>query len=123
MTQSYTTFSYTGLALTASTPAPAASATVTLTVINSGKVAGAEVVQLYVAYPAAAGEPPQLLRAFHKTAVLAPGDSEVVVLSLATRALSWFDVETDEWAVLPGAYTLRVGASSRDIRGTLPLVL
>jgi len=96
---------------------------VTLTVTNVGKVAGAEVVQLYVAYPSAAGEPPQLLRAFHKTAVLAPGANEVVVLSLATRALSWFDVVADAWAVLPGAYTLHVGSSSRDIRGTLPLAV
>jgi len=120
---SYTAFAYSALVVEASTPAPAASANVSLTVTNSGAVAGAEVVQLYVTFPAAAGEPPQLLRAFHKTALLAPGGSEVVHLAVGTRGFSVFDVRSDDWVVVPGAYQIRVGGGSRDIRLTASVQL
>ena len=121
--KSYTQFSYSALSVVASSPAPDASATVRVTVTNSGAVAGAEVAQLYVSYPAAAGEPPQLLRAFRRTWVLQPGESEVVEWDLGARAFSIFDVVADDWVVLPGTYGLRVGASSRDIRLTATLAL
>jgi beta-glucosidase len=92
-------------------------------VTNSGALAGAEVVQLYIAYPAAAGAPPQQLRAFHKTAVLAPGGQEVVTLAVDTRGLSVFDAVADDWAVVPGSYGIRVGSGSRDIRVNATVVL
>jgi beta-glucosidase len=89
---------------------------VSVAITNPGAVAGAEVVQLYVGYPAAAGEPPQLLRAFAKTRVLAPGEAQTVAWALGSRAFAIFDVVTDDWAVLPGAYTVHAAASSRDVR-------
>jgi beta-glucosidase len=50
-----------------------------VTVTNSGHArSGAEVLQLYLSYPAAAGEPPLVLRSYRKTAVLAPGESAEV---------------------------------------------
>jgi len=113
---SYTSFSYSNLTVN-STPAPAASATVSLTVTNTGVYPGAEVVQVYVAFPPAANEPPQLLKGFAKTAVLAPnGGSQLVTVSLSTRSFSVFDVVTDDWTVIPGQYILYVSASSRDVR-------
>jgi len=113
---SYTSFSYSNLTVT-STPAPAASATVSLTVTNTGAYTGAEIVQVYVAFPPAANEPPQLLKGFAKTAVLAPnGGSQLVTVSLSTRSFSVFDVVTDDWTVIPGQYILYVSASSRDVR-------
>jgi beta-glucosidase len=120
---SYTSFEYSALSVVASSPAPNASATVRVTVTNSGAAAGAEVAQLYVAYPAAAGEPPQLLRAFRRTWPLQPGESELVEWTLGVRAFSIFDVVSDDWAVVPGTYGLRVGASSRDIRLTTTIGL
>ena len=98
--------------------APNATVAVSVVVTNTGAVAGAEVAQLYVNYPEAAGEPPQLLRAFRRTWALQPGEAATVEWLLPARAFSVFDVVSDDWRVLPGAYELRVGASSRDIRLT-----
>ena len=113
---SYTSFAYSNLAAKVVSASPNATVAVSVTVTNSGAVAGAEVAQLYVGYPAAAGEPPQQLRAFRRTWVLAPGEAATVEWTLSARAFSIFDVVSDDWRVLPGSYELRVGASSRDIR-------
>jgi beta-glucosidase len=113
---SYTSFAYSNLAAKVVSASPNATVAVSVTVTNSGAVAGAEVAQLYVGYPAAAGEPPQQLRAFRRTWVLAPGEAATVEWTLSARAFSIFDVVSDDWVVLPGSYELRVGASSRDIR-------
>ena len=120
---SFSTFSASGLAIAASTPAPNASATITCTVRHAAGPPGQEVVQLYIAYPPELGEPPQLLRAFHKTRLLAAGDSEEVSWSLDSRAFSVFDVVSDDWRVHAGTYTLRLGTSSRNIVQSLPLHL
>jgi beta-glucosidase len=78
---------------------------------NIGERAGAEVVQVYVSYPAELGEPPKQLRAFHKVA-LQPGSSEAVNLTLDARALAIWDSATHNWAVKPGTYKILVGDSS-----------
>ena len=76
----------------------------------------AEVAQLYVAYPPAAGEPPLVLRAYRKTPLLAPGASALLVLSLAPRDLSVWDASSSGWQGVSGAFGVRVGSSSRDVR-------
>jgi beta-glucosidase len=113
---SYTTFSYSNLVVTGSV-SPTGGATVTATVTNSGSVAGAEVAQLYVGYPAAAGEPPKLLKGFNKVA-LAPGASAQVSFTLSASALSIWNVVSDSWQLVPGTYQVLVGSTSRDIRLT-----
>jgi beta-glucosidase len=113
---SYSNFSYTALAVAGSVSANA-NATVTFTLTNAGGVAGADVPQLYVGFPAAAGEPPKLLRGFQKT-YLAPGASSTVSWTLTALQLSIWDVVPDDWVLTPGTYTIFVGASSRDIRLT-----
>ena len=115
---SYTSFAYSALSAKVLSMAPNATVAVSVVVTNTGAVAGAEVAQLYVNYPEAAGEPPQLLRAFRRTWALQPGEAATVEWLLPARAFSVFDVVSDDWRVLPGAYELRVGASSRDIRLT-----
>lgn len=85
---SYTTFQYSDLAVSSVTPAPNASARVRVSITNAGAVAGAEIVQLYLAYPQQAGEPPQLLRGFSKTSVLPPGASELACMGLSARSIS-----------------------------------
>jgi beta-glucosidase len=112
---SYTTFAYSGLI------ASAAGASVTVT--NSGRVAGQEVVQLYLGFPEAAGEPPQQLKAFGKTIALAPGESATITLALTEREFSFWDVDTHAWVVAKGTHKVGVGASSRDIRLTSTIVV
>jgi beta-glucosidase len=111
---SYTTFTYANLTVAA---APADAVTVEFDVTNSGARDGAEVAEVYVAMPAAAGEPPQQLKGFQKLS-LAAGASGHVKITLAARAFQHWDVASHAWAVTPGAYRILVGASSRD----LPLV-
>eukprot|EP01063_Lacrimia_lanifica_P022615 TRINITY_DN30158_c0_g1_i1.p1 TRINITY_DN30158_c0_g1~~TRINITY_DN30158_c0_g1_i1.p1 ORF type:complete len:732 (+),score=179.57 TRINITY_DN30158_c0_g1_i1:65-2260(+) len=104
---SYTTFGYADL--TVSTRG------VTFTVTNTGRVAGAEVAQLYLGFPPAAGEPPQLLKGF-EVVTLAAGAKASVTIPLNTRSFSTWDVETHAWAVAHGEFSVLIGASSRDIR-------
>jgi beta-glucosidase len=90
--------------------------TVSLEVTNVGVRAGSEIVQLYVAAPAAAEQPPKQLKGFAKLQ-LAPGVTEEVSLELDPHDLAAFDDASGEWVVHPGRYEVLVGRSSRDIRG------
>lgn len=107
---SYTSFAYSNL--------QAASNGVTLTVTNTGKRAGAEIVQLYVAKPRAeVFRPAQELKGFAKVQ-LQPGESKTVTIPLDDKAFRYWNTRTDSWEVEGGSYELRVGASSTDIRLT-----
>ena len=107
---SYTSFAYSNL--------QAASNGVTLTVTNTGKRAGAEIVQLYVAEPGAeVFRPAQELKGFAKVQ-LQPGESKTVTIPLDDKAFRYWNTRTDSWEVEGGSYELRVGASSADIRLT-----
>ena len=90
--------------------------TVSVQVTNVGGHAGAEVVQLYVAAPAAAQQPPRQLKGFAKVR-LDPGASTEVSLRLDRDELAAFDEASGEWVVHQGRYEVLVGRSSRDIRG------
>ena len=102
---------------------PSASATVYATVCNTAGPAAAEVAQLYLGYPAAAGEPPQLLRGFQKVPV-GPGACAGVAFPLTAADLAVWNVTAQAWELVPGAYSVRVGSSSRDIRlvGSLAVI-
>jgi len=91
--------------------------TVTVPVTNTGPRPGSEVVQLYLAAPAAAGQPPRQLKGFAKVR-LDPGASEAVTLGLDPGDLAAYDEASGTWVVHPGRYELLVGRSSRDIRGS-----
>lgn len=104
---SYTSFAYSNL--------QAASNGVTLTVTNTGKRAGAEIVQLYAAKPGAeVFRPAQELKGFAKVQ-LQPGESKTVTIPLDDKAFRYWNTKTDSWEVEGGSYELRVGASSADI--------
>jgi beta-glucosidase len=90
--------------------------TISVQVTNVGGRAGAEVVQLYVAAPAAAQQPPRQLKGFAKVR-LDPGASTEVALRLDRDELAAFDEASGEWVVHQGRYEVLVGRSSRDIRG------
>lgn len=87
------------------------------TVTNTGKIPGKEVVQLYIAAPGKTMVKPQReLKAFAKTKVLAPGESEVVRLSVGLSELASFDEQASCWAVETGRYSAFWCSSSRDCR-------
>jgi beta-glucosidase len=90
---------------------------VSLTVRNSGDVAGAEVAQLYVGLPTGNGRaesPKRQLRGFEKVNV-EPGESKEVVFMLKRRDLSVWDVTAQRWRLQPGEYQFWVGSSSRKL--------
>lgn len=87
------------------------------TVTNTGKIPGKEVVQLYIAAPGKTMVKPQKeLKAFAKTKILAPGESEVVRLVVGLSELASFDEQASCWAVESGRYLAIWGSSSRDCR-------
>ncbi|CAE8712230.1 unnamed protein product, partial [Polarella glacialis] len=111
---SYTSFEYSGLTISKGLAYPAMK--VAFEVRNSGAVAGAEVAQLYLGFPAAAGEPPLQLKGFRKTKLLAAGEIQHVELELRARDLSIWDSEAHSWSVVQGSFRALVGSSSRDVR-------
>ncbi|OUJ73565.1 glycosyl hydrolase [Hymenobacter crusticola] len=116
---SYTTFDYGKLTVTPG----AQRATVSLTVRNTGKVAGAEVVQLYVKdEQSAVKRPEKELKAFEKVS-LKPGESKTVTLKLGADAFQYYDEGKKQWVLEPGKFQVLVGSSSRDIRQTGSLTL
>ena len=110
---SYTTFQYSNLKIDGSK-------SVEVTVANTGKLDGAEIVQLYLGFPETAGEPPQVLRGFTKLHLQA-GISSTVAFQLGPGDFSTWDARQHQWSEVGGEFFVSVGASSRDIRltGTL----
>ena len=92
---------------------------VSVRVTNTGSRAGKEVVQLYCGAPQGKlQKPARVLAAFHKTALLAPGESEVLLLSFAASEMASFDdlgkIARSAWVLEQGSYTLYLGTSVRD---------
>jgi beta-glucosidase len=81
---------------------------------NVGPRAGADVVELYLKFPPAAGEPPWQLKEF-KRIELAGGERRAVGFDIDRRALSVWDEGRQAWKVMPGRYWIGIGSSSRDI--------
>ncbi len=105
---SYTTFAYSDLT--------ASENGVAFTVTNTGKVAGAEVAQLYVSKVGRTFfRAEQELKGFARVE-LAPGESKRVTIDLTDAAFRYFNEKTGSWEIQGGDYKLRVAASSRDVR-------
>ena len=112
---SYTTFEFSKPKVKVS----GKTATVSVTVKNTGKVAGKEVAQVYVTAPKGSIEKPaQELKAFAKTRELQPGEQQVLTMQIPVRMLASFDEAGSQWLTEAGQYTFKIGASSRDIRCT-----
>jgi beta-glucosidase len=108
---SYTRFELSDLKL----ESVGAGVSVSLTVTNTGERAGAEVVQVYVGQRSCPVERPvRELKAFAKVA-LHPSESRRVALDLPRRAFASWSVETNDWKVEPGKFTIEAGVSSRQI--------
>ncbi|MBI2729725.1 MAG: glycoside hydrolase family 3 C-terminal domain-containing protein [Sphingobacteriales bacterium] len=114
---SYTNFTYSNIGLVSKTVDKKIEITVTIT--NTGKVAGKEVVQLYVTAPKSKlDKPSEELKGFAKTALLKPGESEKITFTLTPADLASFDTESTSWITDAGAYTVKVGSSSANIKLT-----
>ncbi len=112
---SYTTFAYSRLQMP-STAKVGQPMTVQVTVQNTGKRAGDEVVQLYVRpISPKIDRPVRELKSFARVS-LRPGERKILTLTLGPNAFAYWDTKKHGWRTDPGAYALDVGASSRDIR-------
>ncbi len=114
---SYTNFDYSNLKLSSSSFNNKINATVT--VKNTGKVAGKEAVQLYISAPAKnLDKPSEELKAFAKTRLLRPGESQTISFDIGAADLSSFDTNRESWIAEAGTYSIKVGASSKNIKQT-----
>ena len=105
---SYTTFAYSDMA--------ADEQGVSLTVTNTGSVAGTEIVQLYVAKKNSdLFRPAKELKGFARV-TLAPGEKQRITIMLDDKAFRFWNVKANRWEIEGGEYELLVGASVEDIR-------
>jgi beta-glucosidase len=112
---SYTTFKYGKLALSAASFTKKITSTITVT--NSGRVAGKEVVGLYISAPGKAlDKPAEELKGFAKTKLLQPGESQTITFPITAEDLASFDTASTSWIAEAGTYSVKVGASSEDIK-------
>ncbi|HWI34253.1 MAG TPA: glycoside hydrolase family 3 C-terminal domain-containing protein [Lapillicoccus sp.] len=114
---SYTTFELSDLTLTTagSVAADTLSAMVSVTVSNTGPVAGADVVQVYVRdVESSVGRPVRELKGFTKVR-LEPDESQRVSIELDQRAFSFWSSRHHRWVVEPGDFAIEVGPNSRDL--------
>nr|AMK37826.1 beta-glucosidase [Inonotus obliquus]AMK37827.1 beta-glucosidase [Inonotus obliquus] len=127
---SYTTFEYSNL--TVSKPKIANPegkkdlvVSVSMTVTNTGAVAGSETVQVYVAHPSTSAltQVPLALRAFKKLRDVQPGESRTVEIPLDKYAVSYWEERINAWTIESGEYTVHVGSSSENLSLKAPLVL
>ena len=114
---SYTIFSYSGLKLSSSNFNGKLTASVVIT--NTGKVAGKEVAELYISAPTGnLDKPSEELKGFAKTNLLQPGKSQTINFTINSADLASFDTKLTSWVADAGKYTVKIGASSDDIRQT-----
>ena len=90
---------------------------VTVTVTNTGSVAGKEVVQVYVSAPknAQIEKPVKELKTFAKTKLLQPGEKQTLTMTIAKADLASWNEALHQWQTDNGDYTIQVGRNSRDI--------
>ncbi|OUM86979.1 MAG: glycosyl hydrolase [Bacillus thermozeamaize] len=113
---SYTTFAYERIEIDRERMREHETATVRVTVANTGKRAGQEVVQLYVRDPESSViRPVKELKGFAKVELL-PGERKTVTFRLDRRSFAYYEPAIRDWRVESGVFDILVGASSRDIR-------
>jgi beta-glucosidase len=107
---SYTTFGYSGASFSAGEEGISA----TVTVTNTGDVAGDEVVQMYVGFEnSKVDRPKKILRGFERV-TLAPGESRTVTITCSKDELMWYDANHLTWRLDHMEYPVYIGSSSAD---------
>ena len=118
---SYTTFAYSKPVVKVEKNG---TVTATVTVTNTGSVAGKEIVELYVTAPdGGLVKPVYELKGFAKTKSLKPGASEIVTITIDPYTLASFNENNSAWETAAGSYTAHFGASAADIRCSMSFKL
>jgi hypothetical protein len=118
--QSYTAFEYRSARTTLAAIAPDEGTTLSVDVTNTGRIAGSEVVQVYVRAPEAAiRRPDKEHRGFAKV-YLEPNEMRTVEIPLGARAVACWDARHGGWVTAPGRYEVLVGSSSAAILAMVP---
>lgn len=113
---SYTEFSYGSIELSTASIQGDGEIEVSIPISNTGNLAGAEVVQLYISdLESSIPRPPKELKGFKK-AFLEPGEKQDVKFKLTTEDLSFFNDKANKWVYESGDFEISIGSSSRDIR-------
>lgn len=112
---SYTTFEYSNLRVSAKEIDESETLTVRVDVTNTGKAAGKEIVQLYVAdSESTEARPVKELKGFEKLS-LEPGETKTAEFVLDRRAFAYYEPRIKDWHVERGSFEIMIGKSSRDI--------
>ena len=114
---SYTQFQYDNLSYTAMGQRLVA----TVDVRNTGKVAGADVAQLYLKMPEGSTTPIRLI-GFQKV-TLQPGESRRIRIEAEPKAMASFDTADKQWKIAEGRYELQLSRSANEPLQTSPMVL
>jgi beta-glucosidase len=109
---SYTNFEYSDFSANANTAS--------VLIKNTGKCAGAEIVQLYISGP----KNTRIFRASHELkgfekVFLQPGESRLATFQFTPRSFSYYNPDSGKWSIENGEYTISAAASSRDIRASV----
>jgi beta-glucosidase len=119
---SYTDFTYSNLKLSQTEFKDKLTATITVT--NAGKTAGKEVVQMYLRAPdKKLNKPDSELKAFAKTTVLQPKESQTLTFTINAIDLASFNTASSSWIAEAGNYVVKIGSSSTDIKQQAPFSL
>jgi len=127
--KSYTTFEYNGIDVKAESASIndnviKGEITITVPVTNTGKVAGKESVQIYVSAPQGkTNKPVKELKAFAKTKLLQPGESETLTMTIPAQSLASWDEAKNAWHVEKGEYTFSAAANASDVKQTIKVEL
>ena len=114
---SYTQFEYSNIKLSSTDFKDKITATITIK--NSGKAAGKEVVQLYLSAPSIKlKKPSEELKGFAKTNLLQAGESQTISFQITPIELTSYDSDISSWIAEAGKYTIQIGTSSLDIKQT-----
>jgi beta-glucosidase len=112
---SYTNYNYSNIKV--SSPVMNKKITITIDVSNTGKAAGKEVVQLYIAAPSGKLDKPAAeLKGFTKTRLLMPGQTEKITFTLTENDVASFNTNATAWIADAGTYTIKIGSSSLNIK-------
>lgn len=115
---SYTTFKYNGIKLSSSSMSGRDTIKVQCSLSNTGKVAGAEVIQLYIHdNHAGVPRPEKELKGFKKI-FLDPGETKSVNFVINRKDLSYWDIQSHNWKAEKGQFEVLIGSSSADIKMT-----
>ena len=118
---SYTEFKYGEVSTDRKVYAEADAIKVLVKITNTGSMAGAETVQLYVSQDSPSlSRPVKELKGFHKQ-FLNRGEEKTVTLEIPVKDFALYDDRVSRWVVEPDKYTLQVASSSRDIEGAVEI--